>query len=231
MIGIIQLANRPLTVPGCVAGPGTFAYPVRFATAEGAWVDRVVAGDPELAGPYVDAGRALLAGGVRGVACSCGFAIAYQRALSAALPVPVVSSSLLLLPHLLAMVGSSALVGVLTFEAAQLTSRHLTWAGVRERDERRLTIAGIDGTASWRALREPDPEPDLEQLAADVIAATERLADGGGRVAAVLVECSAFLPFTAAVRERLEIPVLDLVDAVDLMAAALGSSPRPATGS
>src|SRR3954462_10577595 len=102
-------------VPGDIGHPRTFGFETRQAVVPGATARQAVEGGAAgLLEPFVEAGHALVASGSGLITTSCGFLAVHQRALAAALPVPVVSSSLLALPRLLATLDLAAKVGVVT---------------------------------------------------------------------------------------------------------------------
>jgi hypothetical protein len=224
MLGILQLENRPLTIPGSLADPGRFAYPIRGRVVPGARVDTVVGGDPALAAAYVAGARALEADGATAITTNCGFTVLYQRAMSGAVSIPVAASSLLLLPLLLATLPPGRRIGLLTYDAARLSARHLEAAGVRGGDER-IAVAGIDGSRSWKALAGPVPEVTPEDLATDVLAAVRSLRRAHPDVGSLLLECAAFCPVTARVRAETALPVLDFVSLADVVMAAAPGRP------
>ncbi len=219
LLGILQLENRPLAIPGSLGDPRRFAYPVRGRIVPGARVEGVVAGDRGLEAAYVAGARALEADGATAIVTNCGFAILYQAAMSAAVRVPVAASSLLLLPLLVASLAAGRRVGLLTYDAARLTARHLEAAGVTGADPR-LAVAGIEGTRSWAALAEPVPEVTVESLAADVLGAARALRRAHPEVAVLLLECAAFCPVSSRVRAETGLPVLDFASLADLVMAA-----------
>jgi Asp/Glu/hydantoin racemase len=221
-LGILQLENRPMTVPGAMGHPGTFAYPVR----RGAWVDGVVRGDPDLAGAYVEAARALEQGGVAAITTNCGFSVLYQAALREAVAVPVASSSLLLCPLVSSLAPGHGKIGVLTYDARHLGERHLRAAGFTG-EVSSVVVAGIEGTASWAELGKPEPAVDATRLAADVREAAARLLITHPEVGALLLECAAFTPFAAQIRADAGRPVFDLVTLADALMASVARGPRP----
>jgi hypothetical protein len=218
-LGILQLENRPLTIPGALGDPGRFAYPIRARIVPGARVDTVVGGDPALAAAYVAGARALEAEGATAIITNCGFTVLYQSAMSGAVGIPVAASSLLLLPLLIQTLPPGRRIGLLTYDAAGLSARHLEAAGVRPGDER-IAVAGIDGSPSWKALAEPLPEVTVEGLATDVLAAVRSLRRTQPDVGVLLLECAAFCPVTARVRVETALPVLDFVSLADILMAA-----------
>src|SRR5438105_260008 len=98
--------------PGSPGNACTFEVPVRFRVVEGCTVERLLfEGDDGLEGPMVEAARKLVDEGVQAITSSCGFMIRHQAAVSDAVDVPVLLSSLLFAPLLLACMGSSSKLG------------------------------------------------------------------------------------------------------------------------
>jgi hypothetical protein len=219
-LGILQLENRPVTLPGAMGQPATFAYPVRYRTIRGAWVDNVVRGDPDLVGAYVEAARALEREGVAAITTNCGFSALYQTPLSQAVAVPVASSSLLLLPLLASLTPRDGKIGILTYDARHLGERHLRAAGFTG-EMASVAIAGIEGTASWAELGKPEPSVDAAHMETDVRAAAAGLLAAHPELSALLLECAAFCPFTARVRADAGRPVVDFVTLADVVMGSM----------
>ena len=127
-LGLLMLDTRFPRVPGDVGHPATFDFPVRCVVVHGADPQRIVRGtDASDLGAFVDAGRALAQEGVAAIGTSCGFLARWQPELQAALPLPVWSSSLLALADEL----RGQRCGVITIDAAALTSQHFAAVGAR----------------------------------------------------------------------------------------------------
>jgi hypothetical protein len=145
---------------------------------------------------------------------SCGFLIAYQEALARRLSVPVLTSSLLLLPTLAAMMPSHRRVGVLTFSGTALLVQHLAAAGAAAD----TPIQGLTaGCHFQRAVYEEwtgDPITDFAARDADVATATQALMARRPDLGAILLECTNFPPHSAAIRSTItqttRLPVYDI---------------------
>lgn len=98
-LGVLMLDTRFPRPPGDIGNRETFeraGIPVRFATLRGASPQKIVRdADPAFLQPFLDEAAALAAQGARLISTSCGFLARYQAVLQAAVPVPVVTSSLL----------------------------------------------------------------------------------------------------------------------------------------
>ncbi|MBL8267281.1 hypothetical protein [Steroidobacter sp.] len=220
-LGIVEMANKPLRHPGNLGNPATFGYPVVYAGAATAFTDRILNRDPAVAADYVRQGERLQEQGIKALLTTCGFNIAYQTEIARRLPVPVATSSLLLLPLLLRLVSVDRIVGVITFDQKQLDPTLLTLAGVTESDLARLKILGLDGTRTWHELRKPEPELPLDAIGDDLMASIRRLVSETPTLGGILLECSALCPFSPRIRAETGLPVLDFVSLANVLQASV----------
>jgi Asp/Glu/hydantoin racemase len=203
-----MLDTRFERVPGDIGHPATFDFPVRYAMVEGASPQRVVRErDPTLLQPFIDAGRALVREGATAITTSCGFLVLFQRELQAALPVPVWTSSLLLLPKLQAALPAGRSVGVVTVDAASLSADHLRCAGAWGD----VPMEGLaPGCAFQCTLLDGTPALDAEAARKSTVDAALALVERRADVAAIVLECTNMPPYADAVRAATGRPVHDI---------------------
>ncbi len=220
VLGVLMLDTRFPRLPGDIGHPATFDFPVRYAVVAGASPQRVVReSDPSLLEPFVAAARQLIAEqGATAVVTSCGFLVLWQRELQAALlPVPVWTSSLLLLPGL-------ARPGVITVDAGALTPAHLRAA----RADAATPIEGIaPGCALQRTLLDDLPDLDVARAEREVVAAARRLLARAPQLTDIVLECTNLPPYAEAVRRATGMPVHDITT---LIAGRFGSNEVHAAG-
>lgn len=94
-----------------LVNPATFGTPIITEIVEGPLAEVVIRGDAALEGACVAAARRLVDRGASLFAGDCGFLIRHQDAISAAVDVPVITSSLLLIPTLLRQLALAKKVG------------------------------------------------------------------------------------------------------------------------
>ena len=98
-VGILMLDTRFPRIPGDMGHAATFPFPVRYHRVAGASPDLVVRqGAAGLLPAFVEGARQLEREGVGAVTTNCGFLVKYQAELAAAVRIPVLTSSLLLVP-------------------------------------------------------------------------------------------------------------------------------------
>jgi hypothetical protein len=226
-LGILELerglppdSRRPEPSRGSLRHPDTFPYPAIFETVPGAWVENVVRGDPSLTPPYIQAAQRLVGRGAVAISSNCGFSIRHQAAIAAAVDVPVVMSSLLLLPALLRQLSPSAKIGVLTYDSAHCTEDLLGLDGVAQRG--RIVIGGIEGGEFWHnELKRPVPPTSVSSIEADVTKCVTRLRTTHPEISAILLECAGFPVVAPAIRRLTKLPVYDIVTLCRATIAAL----------
>ncbi|MDH2406567.1 hypothetical protein QCM77_42915 [Bradyrhizobium sp. SSUT18] len=210
-LGLLQLQNTPQTMLGSL----TFSFPLICRRIPDAWVKNVVYGaeDDTMESAFISAAKELVRVGAVAITTNCGFAIKYQKAMARSLSVPVSTSSLLLLPYLLAAIKGR--IGILTFDSRPLTFDLLKLAGVEVQD--RIAVAGIENSDTWRMMSQPENNYTVSQLTKDVLGAIALMRKRHGNVQAILFECAAFPLVAQPVREQTSLPVYDAVTNAKLL--------------
>jgi hypothetical protein len=146
---------------------------------------------------FVKAGLQLVEQGAKGITTSCGFLVLLQRELQLALPVPVVTSSLLLMPHLLT---KHQAIGVLTMDESALGEAHFLAAGVMPQDLPRLRVQGVDRQGAFAsAIMGNHAQMDFEAAQKSVVSAALRLKQKAPDLKHVVLECTNMPPYAGAI--------------------------------
>lgn len=208
-IGVLMLEAPYLEVEGALRRPDTWRASPRYRTVPGATGARVAGpGYREATDAYVREADELVSQGATLVTANCGFAVAYQDRVAAAVPVPVVLSSLLLVPLLARVYGAG--LGLLTYDVAQLDAARraaASWPTVE------IPLADVAGLASWQALANPGAELDVDRMRTELLGVVDAFM-ARHRPAALLLECTGFSPFIDDIRTHAGVPVYDVVGLV-----------------
>ena len=213
-VGILMLDTRFPRPPGDVGNASTWPFPVRYRIVKGA-ESRVVIGDGlKMLGPFTEAARELEADGVKLITTSCGFLAVAQRDLQAAVNVPVLTSSLLQVPLVARLVRPDQSVAIIT-SRDQLTERHFEGTGWSSKTIRvHVTVlpehAQMTNVYSSMVPEAPEPEADQEILESDLVDAATRTLREYPDVGALVLECTNYVPYSAAIRRVTGLPVFDL---------------------
>jgi len=211
VLGVLMLKTAFPRLPGDVGNPQSWSCKTLYKVVEPASVASVVKSGPlplPLVVAFIEAGLALVAEGATHITTSCGFLVTVQRALEEALPVPVVTSSLLQIPDIQAALPPGRRCGVITFDAGRLGAPHLAAAGAPDD----TPVVGLEaGGELHRVIARDLTELDERAAEADVLAAGRTLHATCPDLGAVVLECTNLPPYRAALSAALGLPVHDLV--------------------
>ena len=214
-LGILMLDTRFPRPPGDIGHPDTFDVPTRRHVVHGAWPAKVVQSAKGLRAArllpaFVDAVQALQRDGALAITTSCGFLVLLQPELQAAVQVPLVTSSLLQLPGLLA---GQPHVGVLTISASQLGAEHLLAAGVPPERLGDVIVQGVDSAGEFAtAILGNRASLDVQKACSDVVAAARALKERAPALASVVLECTNMPPYRQAIEAATGLQTWALTD-------------------
>ena len=201
-LGVVMLDTKFPRLTGDVGHPEAFGVPTSLRTVRGAWPDKVVQSAAGLRGArvvpaFVFVVRAMERDGAKAITTSCGFLVLLQKELQAAVKVPVITSSLMQLPGLLA---THPKVGVLTISASKLGLEHLRAAGVPKDRLKDVVVQGVDPEGEFATAILGNREVmDIEKAGADVLAAALALKQREPSLEAVVLECTNMPPYRDAI--------------------------------
>ena len=208
-IGIIVMDCQIPFPPGTPGNASTFGFPVLYEVVRGATMDSLIySPDARLAEPFLEAGRRLVAQGVRAVFGNCGFMILFQEIIADELPVPVFMSSLLQLPLAARGLSRGQAVGIISASAASLTPRHMEIA--LGDAQVAFHITGLEDRPAFKAaVHDQCGELDFDAVEAEVVAASCDLVAAHPEIGALLFECTDLPPYAHAVQKTTGLPVFD----------------------
>jgi hypothetical protein len=218
-LGIMVLDTRFQRLPGDIGNAATWPFPVHYAVVRGATGDRVLS--PGAGGTldlFLKAIDDLVALGVDGITTSCGFLAILHPHLVRHSPVPVATSALMQIPLVQATLPFGKRVGVLTADAAALTSAHFAAVGAPAD----LPVAGLPPNGAFRAdLRGGNPAVDPLVQEAELIDMARNLIAMHPDIGAIVLECTNMPPHAAAIEAACGVPVYDIVSLVTWFHAGL----------
>lgn len=210
-LGVLMLDTVFPRLAGDIGNALTWPFPVQYKIVKGARTDRIMgpSPDPELLEPFILAAKELEAEGVRAIATSCGFLAAFQRDIAAAVSVPVLTSALLQVPMVSQMVGPSSSVGILT-ERPNLTEQHFNATGWSP-DQFNVHVNVLPPNAIFPTVFiDGAQEADVQVLRSEMVQAAQDVVRRRPDTGAIVLECTNFVPFSAAIREASGLPVYDI---------------------
>jgi Asp/Glu/hydantoin racemase len=213
-IGIIMQTDTILRLPGDVGNATTFPFPVRYEVVTG--VDPADLKQPgrarEVTVRFVQAAQALEAAGVRMIGTGCGYLALMQRELQRAVRVPVLSSSLLQVPWIAAMLPPGRRIGIVTADSRALGEAYFEPLGWTTQTIP-VAVCGIEGETEFIERLHRDELDDAE--AAEMHRAMARLVRGfvsaHPDLGALVLECTNLPPFAASMQRACGLSVFDIV--------------------
>ena len=219
-LGILMLQSRFPRLPGDIGHAESFAVPTRRLVVHGATAPRVVRDAAGLAASglltaFIDAARQLEREGAAAITTSCGFLVLFQRQLQEAVRVPLVTSSLLMLPGLL---QARPQVGLLTISSERLGPEYLQAAGVPPPRLGDVIVQGVatDGEFA-RVILGDLPRMDVAKAASEVVDAARSLKRRAPGIDTVVLECTNLPPFASQIEKATGLRTLSLLQCESLL--------------
>ncbi|WP_419904623.1 aspartate/glutamate racemase family protein [Kiloniella sp.] len=228
-IGILVLDTSFLRIPGDIGNARSFDFPVRYKVVTSATPDQIVAEGSKaraLLPLFIEAAQELEREGVRAIITSCGFLTVVQKELAAAVSIPVVTSSLLLVPMISSMIGPQKSVGIITADAGSLSPEHLKAAAIDETCP--VHIRGMENSKAFsETILKPSvtsPRPlDPIKIEQDLLDITKELLTAHPEIGAIVLECTNLQPYAKKIRAVTGVPVFGIIDLVNLIQSGLSS--------
>ena len=218
-IGILMLEAQFPRIKGDMGNAGTWPFPVLYRVVSGASPDIVVRQGAEgMLAPFIEAGHDLIRQGAEAITTNCGFLALFQEDLSAVLRVPVMTSALMQVPMVQALLPLGQRVGVVTISAESLTPSHLEGAGC----PLDTPVIGTDKNGAFaRAILDNELRMDVEAARQDLCDAARRMKEEHRDIGAIVLECTNMPPYQADVSREAGLPVFSMVDYVCWLASGL----------
>ncbi|MEL6691120.1 MAG: aspartate/glutamate racemase family protein, partial [Pseudomonadota bacterium] len=156
--------------------------------------------------------------GADGITTSCGFLSLFQEELSAALRVPVVTSSLMQVAMVNATLPRGKTCGVLTISGDTLTEQHLSAANVPPG----TPVGTTEGLRTFtRTILKDELELDVSAAREDNVEAAMKLVRDHPQVGAIVLECTNMIPYAPAIQQAVGLPVYSMVSLINWFQSGL----------
>lgn len=227
-VGVLVMQSRVPCIPGSVSNASSYDFPVVYRVVEGLDVKRLVyEADATLAAPVIAAAQELERAGASAITTDCGYMAWFQAAVAEAVQVPVCLSSLLQVPFIRSLLAPARKLGVIVADSRSLRPQMLAGIGV---DAAQLVVAGMEGrTAFWSAIMDEKGTLDSDAIEREVLDVATGLVAADPAIGALLLECSEFPPYSAAVQARLRLPVFDFLTMIRYVHSSLAQRPYRGT--
>ena len=222
-IGILMLDTKFPRILGDIGNPATWNFPVIYKVVKNASPDAVVLKDErQLLQAFVEAGHELVAQGATGITTTCGFLSIYQSHLSNALRVPVLTSSLMQVQLVNALLPKGRYAGILTISFDSLKSDHLKAAGV----PKNTPIGSTEGFSHFtRTFLNNEPELNSDLARQENVQAAKDLQRNHPNLGAFVLECTNMAPYARDISDATNLPVYSIFSLVTWFQSGLIPNP------
>jgi hypothetical protein len=221
-IGVLCQDCRVPFLPGDVQNAASFSFPVQYALVPGADVDSVLhQRDPALTPAFVQAAQELERQGVKAITGNCGYMLAFQKDVAAAVSVPVLMSSLIQMPLLLSLFGTQRKLGVIVANGKGVDETMVAQTGIRPDDRDRVVFCGLEDNPHFRSsVLDDGGTLDRDAVQAEVVATACDLVARHPEIAALQLECSNLGPYSAVIQRATGRPVFDWIAFIEWVGRA-----------
>lgn len=207
-IGVLMLESKFPRIVGDIGNSKTWPFPVIYKTVVGASPTKVVRENADdLLGAFIQAGKELIDEGVDGITTSCGFLSVFQKELSQALSVPVLTSSLMQIAMINQILPEGKMAGILTISASSLTKKHLQSANVPAGTPIETTEGGHEFT---RVILNNETTLNIELARQDNVEAALSLKSANRHLGAIVLECTNMSPYANDIARATNLPVFSI---------------------
>jgi len=226
-IGILMVDTQFERFIGDIGNPDTWSFPVHYHIVRGATPKHMVNLQIyDVLEEFKIGADQLIAQGVAGITTTCGFLGLYQRELAAHCAVPVATSALLQVPIVGQFLAPKNQVGILTYDAAGLSSELLQALQVAAD----TPIQGIEKTSLfYRWIMHGLAGVKHEELLPDVLQAARKLIEKYPAIGAIVCECTNLSPFADDIRHETGLPVYDMLTLLHWFHAGISTAENIAT--
>ena len=209
-VGIIMLNTHFPRLEGDIGNPSTFNCESVYLRVDVATVNSVISDtgvSHQVSDAIFQAALTLENQGVDIILTSCGFLGELQHELKNRLSVPIISSSLTLVPFLRNLYGTECTLGVMTFDSNKLRPVHFNG-----HYDNQLIIRGVEkGKELHNVISNDLPNLNRKSAEDDVLEATDEIMKHNPK--AIILECTNLSPYIETIRRRSQVPVFDLIQA------------------
>ena len=226
VLGVLRIDYTYPPALGDVACPETFTYRTVQRMVDGLTFTMCQQGGLEgnTRDAFVAAIKWLEDSGVSMIIGDCGFMLHYQKLASSITNLPVLLSSLLLLPTLLTTSSPTKAIAVFTASYANFTKPamkdmvHRLSGLDQEESERRIIMVGCENVPGFEAVALGNAVDSVLVEKGVVTLARETLLQHPN-LCAFLFECTQLPPFSSAVRRATCLPVWDAITGANFIMA------------
>jgi len=218
-LGVLHIDSDYLSTPGDIGHPESYAFPVVYRVVPGLTFDAVQSGKltPRVEADFIDAVKYLDAQGVSCITGDCGFFFWFTELAKKHTTVPVVLSTLMLIPTLTKSLSDTVYIAILTSNGKSLEPMRpliKRTAGV-DLSQERFIILGCEDVEGFDAVA-AGSKVDVWRVTLPLVRLALQSLVAEPRIKAIVCECTQLPPFGDALRAYTGLPVYTSITACNM---------------
>jgi Asp/Glu/hydantoin racemase len=173
---------------------------------------------------YIRAAKELEEEGVKALVVSCGLAGTMQEELASSVDIPVMSTSLLLVPMVSRMLKKGKKVGIMTHSLQRCLAENKLFKNVGIDQSILIEIVGMmesEHSEVWRTQFGPRGGYDPKKVEEAIVAVAKNFVTENPDIGAIVLECTEMPLYAAAIQSATGLPVFDGNGLVNLLYSSI----------
>ena len=225
IVGILMLDTVFPRFPGDVGNASTYPFPVRYHVIKDAKLEDVMVKSPNMSllDKFIEAAQQLEEEGVRAITTSCGYLAPYQYEIANSVNIPVVTSSLMMIPFINQMIRNDRKIAIFTEMADNMNDDYFMKIGWSSK-EIPIVVKGMPENAEFPKVYSYDKTfADWDELALEMSnMALEHMKEHPD-TAAIVLECTNMGSFAKSIQDAANVPVFGINNLVEFVASAVNA--------
>ncbi len=205
--------------------PNTFNFPIKIKRIKGLNYETVVKNPNEKTlNLLIKGAKEFEREGASAISTDCGFNALWQKELTDSVNIPVLTSGLLLVPLVQAMIGKNRKIAIITADSRYLTEHHLKAAGINKEIVKNCIVIGLENeriffeaaTVSGRDIKYIKRR-DVKKIQAALSRVMQNVIRENLDIGAVVLECTDLPPFASMIQSLTNVPVFDMVALMNMV--------------
>jgi aspartate/glutamate racemase len=215
-VGILRIEYSYPPIPGDIAHEGSYGYKVRFEQVDGLTFEKAQNAvlDDAIQESFKKAVKKLEEKGVVAITGDCGFMMAYQPYVRALTDIPVLMSSILQAPMLVASHEPDAKFAIFTANSSTFDKEKLLVQSGMMVDPKQWIVVGLQDLDGFEAVALGQKVP-AEKVQPAILKCVKNLMATQPNLRGFLLECTELPHYADAIRAQSGLPVVDAITLVD----------------
>ncbi|MDW7669839.1 MAG: hypothetical protein SCJ93_13530 [Bacillota bacterium] len=207
-IGVLVFNGTAPRIPGDPGDADTYDFGVRYGIVKGSFSD-LINGSENIKVELVRVCKELENQGIKAIVGDCGLMGLYQNDIKNSIEIPVITSSIVLIPFIESIISDNKKIGIVTGHSELLKKDHLMGGGVKNFD--RLVIKGMQNSKHFKKIViDGGDKLNRDLMSIEVVDVVYEMIEDNKDIGAIVLECSNLGTYSRDIWTKFKIPVFDI---------------------